>query len=69
MLRPSVVRHNPGEDRSELVNPAWHKRHPMPKNATLEQRIRWHHAHAKACGCRALPATVRKANAAQRRAR
>jgi hypothetical protein len=26
----------------------------MPKNPTLDQRIEWHLAHAKACGCRAI---------------
>jgi hypothetical protein len=39
-------------------NSVWHKRHPMPSAATLDQRVRWHLAHAKACGCRAVPATV-----------
>jgi hypothetical protein len=41
------------------LNGAWHLRHPMPKPATLEQRIRWHLAHARHCGCREIPATVR----------
>jgi hypothetical protein len=30
----------------------------MPSNATLDQRIDWHVAHAAACGCRAMPPTV-----------
>jgi hypothetical protein len=41
-----------------MLNAAWHDAHPMPKNATLDQRVSWHVAHAKACGCRAIPATV-----------
>jgi hypothetical protein len=40
------------------VNATWHGRHPMPPKATLEQRIKWHLAHAKACGCREIPKTV-----------
>jgi hypothetical protein len=41
----------------------------MPKNATLAQRVRWHTAHAKACGCRTdMPADIRKAVRAQRAA-
>jgi hypothetical protein len=43
------------------LNAAWHRRHPMPKHATLEQRIRWHLGHARACGCREIPPTVRAA--------
>ena len=32
----------------------WHRVHPMPTKATLDQRIAWHIAHAKACGCRQI---------------
>jgi hypothetical protein len=39
-------------------NAAWHKAHPMPGRATLQQRMTWHLGHAQACGCRAIPATV-----------
>ncbi len=31
----------------------------MPKNPTLDQRIDWHVAHAKACGCREIAGKVR----------
>jgi hypothetical protein len=40
------------------MNAQWHEKHPMPKNPTLEQRVDWHLAHAKACGCRKIPRTV-----------
>jgi hypothetical protein len=30
----------------------------MPKNATLEQRVKWHLVHASTCGCREIPKTV-----------
>jgi len=47
------------------LNAEWHRRHPMPKPVTLAQRVRWHVAHAKACGCRPIPASVRAALAAR----
>jgi hypothetical protein len=34
---------------------AWHKAHRMPKNATPDQRIEWHLAHAQNCACREIP--------------
>lgn len=37
------------------INAAWHKKNLMPKNPTLEQRIKWHINHAKHCGCREIP--------------
>ncbi len=37
------------------INAAWHTRHLMPKNATFEQRVKWHLAHQKNCGCRPIP--------------
>jgi hypothetical protein len=30
----------------------------MPRGATLAQRVRWHLAHARACRCRKMPASV-----------
>ncbi|MBL7742198.1 MAG: hypothetical protein JNN00_01880 [Chitinophagaceae bacterium] len=37
------------------LNAAWHEKHVMPKNATFEQRVKWHIAHAKHCACRSIP--------------
>jgi hypothetical protein len=42
------------------MNAAWYARHPMPPNATLAQRTKWHVAHAKQCGCRPMPASVQR---------
>jgi hypothetical protein len=42
------------------MNASWHKRHPMPMGSTLDQRVEWHVAHARACGCREMPPTVIK---------
>jgi hypothetical protein len=30
----------------------------MPENATFEQRVEWHEAHARECGCRNPPADI-----------
>ena len=40
------------------INAAWHRAHRMPRNAMPAERAAWHLAHAKACGCRAMPASV-----------
>lgn len=42
------------------INAEWHRAHPMPKNATLEQRAAWHVEHAQACACREMPASIRR---------
>jgi len=42
------------------MNKAWHRAHPVPARATLAQRTAWHVAHAKACGCRPIPATIQR---------
>jgi hypothetical protein len=42
------------------INKEWHSKHPMPKNATLDQRIEWHIQHAKACQCRKMPDSIQK---------
>jgi hypothetical protein len=41
-----------------VINATWHKAHPMPAQATPRERLRWHLAHAKACGCRTLTASM-----------
>ena len=34
------------------INKQWHLKNRMPKNATLEQRVKWHIEHLKNCKCR-----------------
>jgi hypothetical protein len=41
------------------LNASWHEAHPMPPKATLDDRVRWHRAHAAACGCREMPESIR----------
>lgn len=43
------------------MNASWHDAHPLGRKATMDARVRWHRAHAKACGCRPIPPTVARA--------
>jgi hypothetical protein len=40
------------------MNAEWHKKNVMPRNPSLEQRIKWHMKHSKNCGCRPMPQSV-----------
>lgn len=40
------------------INKEWHLKHKMPKNPTMDQRIQWHLAHAKNCGCRKIDGKI-----------
>ncbi len=40
------------------INREWHLAHPMPKNASEDERITWHTEHARNCGCRAIEGGV-----------
>lgn len=42
------------------INKEWHLKNKMPKNPTLEERIKWHTEHAKNCACREMPDSIRK---------
>lgn len=42
------------------LNREWHRVHRVPQKAGREQRIKWHVAHAAACGCRAVPEGIRR---------
>jgi hypothetical protein len=41
------------------LNREWHRLNRMPPKATREQRIKWHVAHARACGCRDIPDSIK----------
>jgi hypothetical protein len=34
------------------INKEWHINNKMPKNATFEEKVRWHTEHNKNCSCR-----------------
>ena len=42
------------------LNAVWHKANRMRANASLEQRIAWHLAHARGCACRSIPDGILK---------
>jgi hypothetical protein len=33
------------------INKEWHLKNRMPKNATFEERVKWHKEHNKNCSC------------------
>ncbi len=37
------------------MNAAWHRRHALPRNASLDQRLAWHREHQERCACRPVP--------------
>jgi hypothetical protein len=42
-----------------VINREWHLKNRMPKDATPEQRLKWHLGHQKNCKCRELTAKMR----------
>jgi len=36
------------------LNAKWHLAYKMPKNPTLDQRIKWHIEHSRNCQCRPI---------------
>jgi hypothetical protein len=40
------------------LNKEWHLKNKMPKNPTIEQRIKWHKEHQKHCSCRPMPESL-----------
>lgn len=36
------------------INKAWHLKNKMPKNATMDERVKWHLGHARNCQCQPL---------------
>ncbi|RPH96231.1 hypothetical protein EHM69_02000 [candidate division KSB1 bacterium] len=44
--------------KTSRLNKEWHLANPMPKKATLEQRIAWHAEHVQNCACREMPPSI-----------
>jgi len=42
------------------LNRQWHEQHQLGKGADLNERVRWHVAHAKVCQCRPIPKSVQE---------
>lgn len=47
-------------DTRAKINAAWHVKHTMPKNPSLQERIDWHLDHYKNCGCRDIPGKLKE---------
>ncbi|MFH1134225.1 MAG: hypothetical protein V1735_07105 [Nanoarchaeota archaeon] len=39
-------------NRDTMINKGWHEKNRMPKNASFEERVRWHLDHNRNCACR-----------------
>jgi len=37
------------------INKEWHEKNRMPKNPSLDERMKWHIEHAQNCACREMP--------------
>jgi len=44
--------------KRENMNTAWHEKHRLEQSASTKERVVWHVAHRKACGCRSVPPSV-----------
>ena len=49
-----------GQDGTPRLNRAWHLEHRLARNASLEERLHWHLAHAANCACREMPPGIRR---------
>ena len=43
---------------SRKMNAEWHRANRMPAEPTLDERLDWHVAHERHCGCRKMPASI-----------
>jgi hypothetical protein len=41
------------------INKEWHLKNKMPKNPSLEERLKWHEEHARNCSCREMPLNIK----------
>lgn len=42
------------------INASWHLSNKMPKNPSLEERIKWHIEHSQNCKCRPMDPKIVK---------
>lgn len=42
------------------MNAPWHRTHRKPAQASTARRRQWHLEHDVYCGCRPMPAAIRK---------
>lgn len=48
------------------MNAKWHLANKMPKNPTLDERIKWHLEHTKNCSCRPISPKLQQLIAARK---
>jgi hypothetical protein len=41
------------------MNKEWHEDHRLDPKATEDERIAWHVEHARECGCRDMPDSIK----------
>lgn len=41
------------------INAPWHAAHVLGQGAAIDDRVAWHLEHARECGCREVPRSVR----------
>ncbi len=42
------------------INKEWHLKNKIPKNASEEERAKWHKAHLKNCSCYPVSENIKK---------
>jgi hypothetical protein len=42
-----------------VINKEWHLQHVLGKNATLDDRVRWHSEHVQVCPCHDMPPSIK----------
>ena len=47
------------------LNSDWHQENRLTSNASPQERLSWHTAHAEACACRPIPFDVQRLMRAQ----
>ena len=40
------------------MNTRWHDANPLPRSASLAQRVAWHQEHQRKCACRPIPTSL-----------
>lgn len=41
------------------INADWHRKNRMPKNPSMDERIKWHVSHKRNCNCRQMPESIK----------
>lgn len=42
-----------------MINREWHEAHRLGPKAKLDERVTWHIEHARFCGCRDMPDSIK----------